>query len=87
VRRQNYSTSTSTSFSSSRKPSTEIEERVCSGKNLDEIEYSIQLVYKNLVENEYSIDGSRFFSEPTCSSISVEGFLEELKIDIKRGKM
>jgi hypothetical protein len=28
-------------------------------KNLDEIEYSIHLVYKNLVENEYSIDGSR----------------------------
>jgi hypothetical protein len=28
-------------------------------KNLNEIEYLIQLVYKNLVENEYSMDGSR----------------------------
>jgi hypothetical protein len=63
-------------FSSSRKPSTEIEERVGSGKKPQTIDRVLVLDEVFVDELDRVLDLVEvFFPEPTRSSISVEGFL------------
>jgi hypothetical protein len=68
-------------FSSSSKPSTEIEERVGSGKKPRTIDRVLVLNEAFVDELDRVLDLVEvFFPEPTHSLISVEGFLEDLKL-------